>query len=350
MLARLQKAGMRLAVASSKPEVYVRRILEHFALEAYFDVAVGSNLDGTRVEKEEVVEEALKQLGELTDTVNDTDVINGACHIDKDTCAMVGDREFDIQGARKHGLTAVGVAYGYAGKGELETAGADYIAKSVKQLEKYLLGGKKRAAREHGADGEEAAGAAESAPRKKSSAAGEKLTAGALTKTWDILFPFLLYYLGYHFCYILLATMLQLLAGAGFSFADMPARNAVLLGNALNACSMLAGAGVLLPLLRKERTTRSHADERDKAAVGGARMLRRTGDLCLTIICLSAGAALALNILFALLHITELSAGYGQAVSRQYQIPLAAGMILYGLISPLAEETLFRGVLYNRMS
>ena len=136
MLGQLKAAGVKLAVASSKPEVFVNRILEHFDLAEYFDVVVGSNLDGTRSEKEEVVEEALRQLASHGKTEKN---VAEAVEINKITCAMVGDRKFDVQGAREHGLTAVAVAYGYASEGELEAEGPDYIAETVKQLEQFLL-------------------------------------------------------------------------------------------------------------------------------------------------------------------------------------------------------------------
>lgn len=125
MLAGLQAAGCRLAVASSKPEVFVKRILEHFGLISYFEVIVGSELDGSRTKKEEVVEEALRQLLQGAGKLEDT--------------AMVGDRKFDIQGAKAHHIAAVGVAYGYAAEGELEEAGADRIAETVEELESILL-------------------------------------------------------------------------------------------------------------------------------------------------------------------------------------------------------------------
>ncbi|MCM1155750.1 MAG: HAD family hydrolase [Ruminococcus flavefaciens] len=126
MLAHLQKAGKKLAVASSKPTVYVKRILEHFGLEEYFDVVVGSELNNTRTKKEEVIEEALRQLyqGEKRDN---------------DRTVMIGDRKYDISGAKLSGLVSVGVSYGYALPGELEETGADYIADTVSQLEKILL-------------------------------------------------------------------------------------------------------------------------------------------------------------------------------------------------------------------
>ncbi|MGN0364363.1 MAG: HAD hydrolase-like protein [Suilimivivens sp.] len=129
MLEKLQKAGIHLAVASSKPTIFVRQILQHFSIEQYFDVIVGSELDGTRGTKEEVVEEALRQLGVLT------------MQVDKrhSSCAMIGDRKFDMQGAKAHGITGVGVEFGFAQPGELEAEGADYIANTVEELQEYLL-------------------------------------------------------------------------------------------------------------------------------------------------------------------------------------------------------------------
>lgn len=133
MLARLHAAGCHLAVASSKPEVFVKKILEHFGMLPYFEVAVGSGLDGSRVQKEEVVEEALRQLlGE--------DGLRQALSGNLADAVMVGDRKFDVQGARQFGLASVGVTYGYASPGELEEAGADRIVETVEALEEALLG------------------------------------------------------------------------------------------------------------------------------------------------------------------------------------------------------------------
>lgn len=126
MLARLQKAGKKLAVASSKPTVFVDQILQHFSIAEYFDVVVGSELDSTRSKKEEVIEEALRQLYQ-------------GKKMDSDKTVMIGDRKFDIQGAKLSGLVSVGVTFGYALPGELEEAGADYIVDTVSQLEELLL-------------------------------------------------------------------------------------------------------------------------------------------------------------------------------------------------------------------
>lgn len=129
LLKALSEKGVKVAIASSKPTVFVHKILKHFKMDAYFDVVVGSELDGRRDSKEEVVEEALRQLG----------VSKLSQPERKSTCAMIGDRRFDIQGAKAHGLTGIGVRFGFAGEGELEAEGADYIAETVADLREFLL-------------------------------------------------------------------------------------------------------------------------------------------------------------------------------------------------------------------
>ena len=138
LLENCRNAGMLLAVASSKPRVFVDRILAHFELEKYFDVVVGSELDGTREKKEEVVEEALRQLEELVTGKGQTVL----CQIFNQTnCAMVGDRSYDVEGGKRFQLHTIAVRYGYAADGELEKAEADQIVGSVRQLEEALLKG-----------------------------------------------------------------------------------------------------------------------------------------------------------------------------------------------------------------
>lgn len=129
MLAALKESGKKLAIASSKPTVFVERILDYFDIRTYFDYIIGSNMDGTRGKKEEVVEEALRQM-----------VPSGMLPAEKKaSVAMVGDRRFDIEGAKEHGITSVGVSFGYAPEGELEQAGADYIVDTVEALTELLM-------------------------------------------------------------------------------------------------------------------------------------------------------------------------------------------------------------------
>ncbi len=126
LLAELKQKGRKLAIASSKPTVYVKKILEYFSIYEYFDIIVGSELDGTRCRKEEVVEEALEQLS-ADDKFRKRDAV------------MIGDRKFDIEGAKAHQIPSIGVNYGYAADNELVEAGADCVVGNVKELSEVLL-------------------------------------------------------------------------------------------------------------------------------------------------------------------------------------------------------------------
>ena len=122
MLESLRSARFRLAVATSKPEVFACRIPEHFGLRDFFEIIVGSELSGARTRKGEVIMEALRRLG--------TD----AAH-----AVMVGDRMHDVLGAHEAGLFSIGVLFGYGSQQELTQAGADWICPSVRDLKTDLL-------------------------------------------------------------------------------------------------------------------------------------------------------------------------------------------------------------------
>ena len=118
MLQELRAQGKKLIVATSKPTVFSVQILQHFDLERYFDAVIGSNLDGTRVEKAEVIEFALAQLAP----------------INRQETVMVGDRKHDVIGAQKNGIDAIGVTYGYGGYSELAAVQPTHIVTAVHEL------------------------------------------------------------------------------------------------------------------------------------------------------------------------------------------------------------------------
>lgn len=122
--ALLEELSHRAAVclATSKPEVFSRKILEMGGVLPYFTRAVGSELDGRRTDKAEVIQEVLRQLG----------------NPDRAQAIMVGDRKHDILGARACGVESVGVEYGFAPEKELEEAGADHIVPTVEALRGLL--------------------------------------------------------------------------------------------------------------------------------------------------------------------------------------------------------------------
>ncbi len=123
MLTTLHEAGATLLVASSKPEVYVRRILDHFDLSHHFLFIGGSELDHRRLDKHEVIEYVFESAG----------------IIDRSTAIMVGDRSHDVLGGQRSGLPAVGVTFGYGSREELTKAGAAYVVDTVEELTNTLL-------------------------------------------------------------------------------------------------------------------------------------------------------------------------------------------------------------------
>jgi phosphoglycolate phosphatase len=123
LCAALKEAGAVVAMATSKPEIYAVKILEHFGLAPYFDYMCGSTMDETRVKKADVLAYALAQMGV---TANDRVV-------------MVGDRCYDVEGAACHNIPCVGVLYGYGDRAELEKAGAAAIVEDVPALHRWLM-------------------------------------------------------------------------------------------------------------------------------------------------------------------------------------------------------------------
>lgn len=109
-------------VATSKPEVFARQILQYLQVDDYFVDIVGSNMDGTRIKKDEIISYLL-----------DKNKI-----ADKSKAVMVGDREHDILGAKKAGIESISVLYGYGDYAELKTAGATYIVEELMDIVKII--------------------------------------------------------------------------------------------------------------------------------------------------------------------------------------------------------------------
>lgn len=123
LLHSLKNSGMKLAVATSKPQKFSERILDHFLLSQYFDLIQGASMDNTLIHKKDIIFEVLKKFREIP----------------KDKIIMVGDRKYDINGAKENGISSIGVSYGFAESGEIETASPDFTAESIEDLFKILL-------------------------------------------------------------------------------------------------------------------------------------------------------------------------------------------------------------------
>jgi len=157
-LQSLTAAGYVLAIATSKPEEYLLRILAHFDLEQYFAVVSGSGLDGSRKTKADVIEDVLCQLAvrELGGTpcaenyggnfyrCAESAIRSSARYQDtlarvRETAIMIGDRHYDIEGAVACSVDSLGIHYGYAQEGELSRAGATCEADTVEDLVAFFV-------------------------------------------------------------------------------------------------------------------------------------------------------------------------------------------------------------------
>lgn len=125
MLKTLFEHGIKIALASCKPEAACKIILEEYGVLKYFSAVVGASLDKSLDSKPEIIKVALGRLGYENNPL--------------EHAAMVGDRNMDILGAQANGIASIGAAYGYGGEEELRTAGADYIINSPKELLQIVL-------------------------------------------------------------------------------------------------------------------------------------------------------------------------------------------------------------------
>lgn len=124
LLAALRSAGRKIAIASSKPTVFVDRILQWFEIAPYFDAISGATLDGTISTKAQVVEQALNMLSVP----------------DRREAVLVGDRFHDVEGARQCSIDCIGLTMGFGGYEELQQAGARYIVQDLAALQRLLIG------------------------------------------------------------------------------------------------------------------------------------------------------------------------------------------------------------------
>jgi phosphoglycolate phosphatase len=123
LLSKLRENGFDCILATSKPEQFAKRILEHYDIGKYFTFVSAGDMDQKQCEKEDIIKKALSE----TNTTNKSEVV------------MIGDRKFDVIGAKRCGIDSIGVLYGYGSLEELQEAGATYIAEKVSDIEKLLI-------------------------------------------------------------------------------------------------------------------------------------------------------------------------------------------------------------------
>ena len=122
LLADLKEKGIRTAIASSKPIVFIKQIIDNCGLAKYFDIPVGATFDKTDPSKSDIIGSAKEQLAALGCTKP----------------LMVGDRMFDIVGAKSQNVPVAAVLFGYGNLEEFEEYGADYIVKDCTELAELI--------------------------------------------------------------------------------------------------------------------------------------------------------------------------------------------------------------------
>lgn len=333
-----------LAVASSKPEVYVKQILEHFQIADYFTAIVGSELDGRRTEKAEVIEEALRRM-----------------HLEeeRDKVLMVGDRSHDVQGAISCGLQCIGVAYGYGSREELEKAGAVYIADSVEDLgilaspndeettenvesvrniipdrekvKKYEIPETRKLGKEEKEMPE---------PAKKK----EKCRYSTAGQIWRLIYPFLIHYgatllatIALYLVYLIQAGGLQETASAGQRLINSTLY-VTLIGD-------LTAAMILYLFYRKDQMHR-----KEGFSGTGKAFVWAPPVIWFSVIILAIATGQFLNDLINGLHLNDLFTGYSEVSEQAFSgQPVGLMILVVGIIGPICEELMFRGIVFHRL-
>lgn len=333
-----------LAVASSKPEVYVKQILEHFQIADYFTAIVGSKLDGRRTEKAEVIEEALRRM-----------------HLEeeRDKVLMVGDRSHDVQGAISCGLQCIGVAYGYGSREELEKAGAVYIADSVEDLgilaspndeettenvesvrniipdrekvKKYEIPETRKLEKEEKEMPESA--------KKK-----EKFRYSTAGQIWRLIYPFLIHYgatllatIALYLVYLIQAGGLQETASAGQRLINSTLY-VTLIGD-------LTAAMILYLFYRKDQMHR-----KEGFSGTGKAFVWAPPVIWFSVIILAIATGQFLNDLINGLHLNDLFTGYSEVSEQAFSgQPVGLMILVVGIIGPICEELMFRGIVFHRL-
>lgn len=345
LLAFLKDRGCVLAVASSKPEQFVRQILEHFHLTGYFREIVGAGMDEKRTTKAEVIEEALKRL-DMTSSRQDV--------------VMVGDRSYDIIGAHECGIQCIGVGYGYGSMEELIKAGVTYVADSVEELEILAEnGGEEPQVEIRSIDVTEMSREQEKLQkrekRRKKREAEEKaeneqypLQESVLKKLWRIAYPVLTYF-GITNLISVVATMAMMFIGmivlgirSQQDLTDLAMQQVM----AITGLGGLVSIPILTLFLKQDQKRRvSGQYEYHKAPER-----KISPQIVLGMILMGMGLSQVLNDLILLSGLNDVFPGYSQLGEQIYtgQSPILM-LTVAVIIAPIAEELVFRGLVQMRI-
>ena len=160
----------------------------------------------------------------------------------------------------------------------------------------------------------------------------------------EVLIPFVIYYVIYFLALIgLTSLVITIMQGTGESWQSLLLKQEPTVNAVIGGFAMVIGIVPLIPMFRQEIC--HEGDEKGSAKAG---TLTGRVKIFLTMV-LAVTASVAVNILFIFFHLTENSEAYVRTAEHQYSVIFPFGLFLYGIISPLAEEVVFRGIIYNRI-
>lgn len=174
-------------------------------------------------------------------------------------------------------------------------------------------------------------------------------------KAWEVLKPFIIYYVVYNIAFLLIAYAYSVAAEYfGGGLREFLTGNTETLTQLVGGLSMLVGVLPLMPMLRQELALYKEP-AKNKTFVkseNGESMRQKTWPLSLAVpltLILAVSSSVGLNILLSLTGLVQASESYQDVAGKQYSVAFGVGAILFGLISPIAEEIVFRGLVFNRM-
>lgn len=166
---------------------------------------------------------------------------------------------------------------------------------------------------------------------------------------WSILAPFLIYYIVHDSARLLLAflQMLMIQGTFGKAIGDMAVYQEPTVSGVMNALSLLIGMAAVLPMAKQEFHRKKSVEQEKEDAGESSR--KPQGKEYLLLAVFAASLAMGMNILLSLIGVTAVSQTYQNITTQQFGVIFGAGILLYGVLAPFAEEVVFRGVIYNRM-
>lgn len=172
----------------------------------------------------------------------------------------------------------------------------------------------------------------------------------SIYKVWEVFGPFITYYFTYNAAFLLIAYLCRVAMGYfGTGLQEYLIEHEATLTSVVSGLSMLIGILPLIPMLRRELVIcKENSDDKAPAATEGGTVRQKAANIVLAVI-LAASSSVGLNVLLTLTGFVQTSEVYRDVARQQYGVIFGIGAVLFGLISPITEEIVFRGLVFNRM-